>query len=162
MKKLFLFCNISAMMFLVSCKQQEHIESFDSEESNLVITTRAEKCFLSFRKYEVVVSTYGDDKMLNIYAINRTDSTNLKQMDSILIGRYERNIEFHLPFPLTVSFKRYKKSFFSSLKRTIEICRTHKYKVRNIKHQLGFSRIGKQRKRPVHLMMSGICAGTST
>jgi hypothetical protein len=47
------------MMFLVSCKQQEHIESFDSEEKQRSHATRAEKCFLSFRKYEtVVVSTY--------------------------------------------------------------------------------------------------------
>jgi hypothetical protein len=52
------FCNISAMMFF-SFKQQEHIESFDSEESNLVITRQEPKSVLSFRKYEtVVVSTY--------------------------------------------------------------------------------------------------------
>jgi hypothetical protein len=91
MKKLFLFCNISAMMFLVSCKQ-EHIESFDSEESNLVITRQEPKCFLSFRKYKQWLSAHtGDYKMLNIaYAINRTDSTNLKNGFDFDSGRYER------------------------------------------------------------------------
>jgi hypothetical protein len=86
MKKLFFFCNISAMMFLVSCKQ-EHIESFDSEESNLVITRQEPKSVsYHLENTKQWLSAHGDDKMLNIaYAINRTDSTNLKQMDSILI-----------------------------------------------------------------------------
>jgi hypothetical protein len=54
--------------------------------------------------------------MLNIaYAINRTDSTNLKQMDSILIpGDMNGDIEFHLPFPLTVLPKDIKKIIFFS------------------------------------------------
>jgi hypothetical protein len=94
------------MMFLVSCKQQD-IESFDSEESNLVSRDKSQKCFI--RKYEtVVVSTYWRLQMLNIaYAINRTDSTNLKQMDSILIpGDMNGDIEFYLPFPLTVSYQK--------------------------------------------------------
>jgi hypothetical protein len=80
------------MMFLVSCKQQEHIESFDSEESNLVIATRAKSVSYHLENTKQWLSAHtGDYKMLNIaYAINRTDSTNLKQMDSILIPRYER------------------------------------------------------------------------
>jgi hypothetical protein len=119
MKKLFLFCNISAMMFLVSCKQQEHIESFDSEESNVVITRQEPKSVsyhLENTKQWLSAHT-GDDKMLNIaYAINRTDSTNLKQMDSILIpGDMNGDIEFYLPFPLTVSYlKDIKKIIFFS------------------------------------------------
>jgi hypothetical protein len=127
------------MMFLVSCKQQEHIESFDSEESNVVITRQEPKSVsYHLENTKQWLSAHTDYKMLNIaYAINRTDSTNLKQMDSILIpGDMNGDIEFYLPFPLTVSYLKDKKksSFFliqhrylPHMKRTIEICRTHKY-----------------------------------
>jgi hypothetical protein len=84
-------------------------------------------------------------------------------MDSILIpGDMNGDIEFYLPFPLTVSYlKDIKKISFliqhrylPHMKRTIEICRTHKYGSEKHKTPTGlFFTNWKAEKRPVHLMM---------
>jgi hypothetical protein len=119
MKKLALLLNISVMILIVSCKQQDNVESVECVESVPVIT-RQEPKSVSYRLENTkqwLAAHAGDDKMLGIaYAVNRTDATNLKQMDSILIpGDMSGDIEFYLPFPLTVSYlKDVKKIIFFS------------------------------------------------
>jgi hypothetical protein len=93
------------MMFLVSCKQQEHIESLIVRRSNVVIT-RQEPKSVSYHLNTVVVVHMATN--IN----NRTDSTNLKNGFDFDSGDMNGD-EFHLPFPLTVSYlKDIKKSFF--------------------------------------------------
>ena len=119
MKKLALLLNISVMILIVSCKQQDNVESVESEENVPVITRQGPKniSYHLENTKQWLAAHAGDDKMLGIaYAVNRTDAINLKQMDSLLIpGDMSGDIEFYLPFPLTVSYlKDIKKIIFFS------------------------------------------------
>ena len=116
MKKLALLFNLSLLILFASCKQQVDVESVE----NVPVITRHEPKSISyhFENTKQWLSAHAtDNKILRIaYAVNRTDAVNLKQMDSILIPRdMSGDIEFYLPFPLTVSYlKDIKKVIFFS------------------------------------------------
>jgi hypothetical protein len=116
MKKLALLFNLSLLILFASCKQQVDVESVE----NVPVITRHEPKSISyhFENTKQWLSAHAtDNKILRIaYAVNRTDAVNLKQMDSILIPRdLSGDIEFYLPFPLTVSYlKDIKKVIFFS------------------------------------------------
>jgi hypothetical protein len=116
MKKLALLFNISLLILFASCKQQVDVESVES----VPVITRHEPKSISyhFENTKQWLSAHAtDNKILRIaYAVNRTDAVNLKQMDSILIpSDLSGDIEFYLPFPLTVSYlKDIKKIIFFS------------------------------------------------
>jgi hypothetical protein len=116
MKKLALLFNISIIILFASCKQQADVESVESEP----VIKRQEPKSVSFHfenTKQWLSANSANNKMLRIaYAVNRTDATNLKQMDSILIpGDMSGDIEFYLPFPMTVSYlKDIKKVIFFS------------------------------------------------
>lgn len=113
MKKLALLFNISLLILFASCKQQTDVESDP-------LIKRQEPKSISFHLENTkqwLAANGADNKALRIaYAVNRTDAVNLKQMDSILIpGDMSGDIEFYLPFPLTVSYlKDIKKVIFFS------------------------------------------------
>jgi hypothetical protein len=116
MKKLALLFNVSLLILLVSCKQQADVES---EESIPVITRHEPKTIsyhLESTKQWLAVRGSEANVLRIAYAVNRTDATNLRQMDSILIpGDMSGDIEFYLSFPLTVSYlKDIKKVIFFS------------------------------------------------
>jgi hypothetical protein len=116
MKKLALLFNVSLLILLVSCKQQADVES---DESILVITRHEPKTIsyhLESTKQWLAVRGSEANVLRIAYAVNRTDATNLRQMDSILIpGDMSGDIEFYLPFPMTVSYlKDIKKVIFFS------------------------------------------------
>ena len=116
MKKLALLFNLSLLILFASCKQQVDVESVE----NVPVITRHEPKSISyhFENTKQWLSAHAtDNKILRIaYAVNRTDAVNLKQMDSILIpSDLSGDIEFYLPFPLTVSYlKDIKKIIFFS------------------------------------------------
>ncbi|MEZ7506277.1 L,D-transpeptidase [Flavobacterium sp. Arc2] len=118
MKKLTLLFNISVMILFVSCKQQAQTE-VETVESDPIIK-RVEPKSVSYHLENTkqwLAAHDKDAKMLRIaYAINRTDATNLKQRDSIIIpGDMSGDVEFYLPFPMTVSYlKDVKKIIFFS------------------------------------------------
>lgn len=116
MKKLALLFNVSLLILLVSCKQQADVES---DESIPVITRHEPKTIsyhLESTKQWLAVRGSEANMLRIAYAVNRTDATNLRQMDSILIpGDMSGDIEFYLSFPLTVSYlKDIKKVVFFS------------------------------------------------
>jgi hypothetical protein len=116
MKKLALLFNVSLLILLVSCKQQADVES---DESIPVITRHEPKTIsyhLESTKQWLAVRGSEANVLRIAYAVNRTDATNLRQMDSILIpGDMSGDIEFYLPFPMTVSYlKDIKKVIFFS------------------------------------------------
>jgi hypothetical protein len=116
MKKLALLFNVSLLILLVSCKQQADVES---DESIPVIKRHEPKTIsyhLESTKQWLAVRGSEANVLRIAYAVNRTDATNLRQMDSILIpGDMSGDIEFYLSFPLTVSYlKDIKKVIFFS------------------------------------------------
>lgn len=119
MKKIALLLNIIVMILLVSCKQQGDVENNDSVDSEPVIK-RQEPKNVSYRienTKQWLAENATNSKALKIaYAVNRTDATNLKKMDSIIVPEdVSGDVEFYLPFPLTVPYlKEIKKIVFFS------------------------------------------------
>jgi len=119
MKKIALLLNIIVMILLVSCKQQGDVENNDSVDSEPVIK-RQEPKNVSYRIEKTkqwLAENATNSKALKIaYAVNRTDATNLKKMDSIIVPEdVSGDVEFYLPFPLTVPYlKEIKKIVFFS------------------------------------------------
>lgn len=108
MKKLALLLNICVMILLVSCKQQANVESDDSVDSEPEIK-RQEPKSVAYRLENTkqwLAANATNSKALKIaYAVNRTDATNLKLMDSIVVPEdVSGDVEFYLPFPLTVPY----------------------------------------------------------
>ncbi|NGY35963.1 L,D-transpeptidase [Flavobacterium sp. XN-5] len=119
MKKTALLLNIIVMILLVSCKQQGDVENNDSVDREPAIK-RQEPKNVSYRienTKQWLAANTDNSKALNIaYAVNRTDATNLKLMDSIIVPEdVSGDVEFYLPFPLTVPYlKDIKKIVFFS------------------------------------------------
>jgi hypothetical protein len=108
MKKTALLLNIIVMILLVSCKQQANVESDDSVDSEPEIK-RQEPKSVAYRLENTkqwLAANATNSKALKIaYAVNRTDATNLKLMDSIVVPEdVSGDVEFYLPFPLTVPY----------------------------------------------------------
>lgn len=116
MKKIALLFNISFMILFASCKQQNNVKAVESDP--VIKRQEPKSVAFHFENTKQWLSAHGtDNKMLRIaYAVNRTDAVNLKKMDSILIpGDMTGDIEFYLPFPMTVSYlKDIKKIIFFS------------------------------------------------
>jgi hypothetical protein len=119
--------------FWFSCKQQDDAKDVESVQSS---TTRTEKCFLSFRKHKTMVIGTCEAIINAWYRMRLTEPmlpiwSNGFYFNS---GDMSGDIEFYLPFPLTVSYLKgiKKKSSFSYrhkhlplMKRTIDLCWTH-------------------------------------
>ena len=107
MKKITLFLNISILLFLISCKKQEKIESTIVVEP-VAVKERIEPKKRSFHMEsakEWLAKNNNDSTQATLaYAINRTDAANFKKMDSVVVADdWNGDIEFYMPFPLEVS-----------------------------------------------------------
>ena len=105
MKKIALLLNISIVMLLVSCKQQDKT---DATGEPVKVKERHQPKKLSYRlenTKEWLSKNNTDSTQLHIaYAVNRTDGANFKNMGSVVIPEdMSGDIEFYLPFPLEVS-----------------------------------------------------------
>lgn len=105
MKKIALLLNISIVMLLVSCKQQDKT---DATGEPMKVKERHHPKKLSYRvenTKEWLSKNSTDSTQLHIaYAVNRTDGANFKNMGSVVIpDDMSGDIEFYLPFPLEVS-----------------------------------------------------------
>ncbi|MBP2284410.1 hypothetical protein H4V97_002728 [Flavobacterium sp. CG_23.5] len=105
MKKIVLLLNISIVMLLVSCKQQDKT---DVTGEPVKVKERHQPKKLSYRlenTKEWLSKNNTDSTQLHIaYAVNRTDGANFKNMGSVVIpDDMSGDIEFYLPFPLEVS-----------------------------------------------------------
>lgn len=117
MKKIALLLNISIVMLLVSCKQQDKT---DATGEPVKVKERHQPKKLSYRlenTKEWLSKNNTDSTQLHIaYAVNRTDGANFKNMGSVVIpDDMSGDIEFYLPFPLEVSsLKKINKIIFFS------------------------------------------------
>ena len=105
MKKIALILNISIALLFVGCKQENKTESTEKE---VIVKQRNEPKKSSYHlesaKDWLSKNASDSTKFRIAYAVNRTDATNFKKMDSIVIpDDLSGDIEFYLPFPVTVS-----------------------------------------------------------
>ena len=105
MKKIALILNICVTLLFVACKQENKKESTGEK---VVVKQRNEPKKTSFHlesAKEWLSKNASDSTQFHIvYAVNRTDAANFKKMDSVVIpDDISGDIEFYLPFPLTVS-----------------------------------------------------------
>ena len=105
MKKIALILNISIALLFVGCKQENKTESTEKE---VIVKQRNEPKKSSYHLESAkdwLSKNASDSTKFHIaYAVNRTDATNFKKMDSIVIpDDLSGDIEFYLPFPVTVS-----------------------------------------------------------
>ena len=105
MKKIALILNISIALLFVGCKQDSKTESTEKE---VIVKQRNEPKKSSYHlesaKDWLSKNASDSTKFRIAYAVNRTDATNFKKMDSIVIpDDLSGDIEFYLPFPVTVS-----------------------------------------------------------
>ena len=105
MKKIALILNISIALLFVGCKQDSKTESTEKE---VIVKQRNEPKKSSYHLESAkdwLSKNASDSTKFHIaYAVNRTDATNFKKMDSIVIpDDLTGDIEFYLPFPETVS-----------------------------------------------------------
>ena len=105
MKKIALILNISIALLFVGCKQDSKTESTEKE---VIVKQRNEPKKSSYHLESAkdwLSKNASDSTKFHIaYAVNRTDATNFKKMDSIVIpDDLSGDIEFYLPFPVTVS-----------------------------------------------------------
>ena len=105
MKKVALILNISIALLFVGCKQENKTESTEKE---VIIKQRNEPKKTSYRLESAkdwLSKNASDSTKFHIaYAVNRTDATNFKKMDSVVIpDDLTGDIEFYLPFPVKVS-----------------------------------------------------------
>ncbi|MBG6111205.1 hypothetical protein IWX84_002089 [Flavobacterium sp. CG_9.10] len=105
MKKIVLLLNISIVMLLVSCKQQDKTD-VTGEPVKVKERHQPKKlCYRLENTKEWLSKNNTDSTQLHIaYAVNRTDGANFKNMGSVVIpDDMSGDIEFYLPFPLEVS-----------------------------------------------------------
>jgi len=105
MKKIALLLNISVTILFFSCKQQDKP---DATTETVTVKERHEPKNRSYHiesAKEFLLKNSSDAAQLNIvYALNRTDEANFKEMDSVVIpDDSSGDIEFYFPFPLVVS-----------------------------------------------------------
>ena len=105
MKKIALILNISIALLFVGCKQDSKTESTEKE---VIVKQRNEPKKSSYHLESAkdwLSKNASDSTKFHIaYAVNRTDATNFKKMDSVVIpDDLTGDIEFYLPFPETVS-----------------------------------------------------------
>ena len=105
MKKIALILNISIALLFVGCKQDSKTESTEKE---VIVKQRNEPKKSSYHLESAkdwLSKNASDSTKFHIaYAVNRTDATNFKKMDSVVIpDDLSGDIEFYLPFPVTVS-----------------------------------------------------------
>ena len=105
MKKIALILNISIALLFVGCKQENKTESTEKE---VIVKQRNEPKKSSYHLESAkdwLSKNASDSTKFHIaYAVNRTDATNFKKMDSVVIpDDLSGDIEFYLPFPVTVS-----------------------------------------------------------
>ena len=105
MKKIALILNISIALLFAGCKQENKTESTEKE---VIVKQRNEPKKSSYHLESAkdwLSKNASDSTKFHIaYAVNRTDATNFKKMDSIVIpDDLSGDIEFYLPFPVTVS-----------------------------------------------------------
>lgn len=105
MKKIALILNISIALLFVGCKQDSKTESTEKE---VIVKQRNEPKKSSYHLESAkdwLSKNASDSTKFHIaYAVNRTDATNFKKMDSVVIpDDLTGDIEFYLPFPVTVS-----------------------------------------------------------
>lgn len=105
MKKIVLFLNISIALLFIGCKQESKTESTIDK---IAVKERNEPKKTSFHlenTKEWLSKNSADSTNFAIaYAVNRTDAANFKKMDSVVIpDDMSGDIEFYLPFPLSVS-----------------------------------------------------------
>ena len=105
MKKIALILNISIALLFVGCKQDSKTESTEKE---VIVKQRNEPKKSSYHlesaKDWLSKNASDSTKFRIAYAVNRTDATNFKKMDSVVIpDDLTGDIEFYLPFPETVS-----------------------------------------------------------
>jgi len=103
MKKILLLLNLIAV-FLFSCQQPRNSDNAEiiepTRHAPKTNTYRIEHAKQWFQNHKT------DNSQLNIaYAVNRTDSSNFVQMDSVIIPTdLTGDIVFYLPFPLSVPY----------------------------------------------------------
>ena len=107
MRKTILLLNIFIALALFSCKQQDKKESIKETET-IAVKKRNEPKNKSFHlesAKEWLSKNARDSTQYHIvYAVNRTDAANFKKMDSVVVpDDLSGDIEFYLPFPVTVS-----------------------------------------------------------
>lgn len=105
MKKIALILNISIAILFFSCKQQD---KQDTINETVIVKERHEpkkRAYHIESAKEFLSKNSNDVAQLNIvYALNRTDEINFKEMDSVVIpDDSSGDIEFYFPFPLEVS-----------------------------------------------------------
>ena len=105
MKKIALILNISLALLFVACRQENKTES---TAEKVVVKERHEPKKTSYHlesaKDWLKKNATDSTKFHIAYAVNRTDAANFKKMDSIVIpDDLSGDIEFYLPFPVTVS-----------------------------------------------------------
>ena len=105
MKKIALILNISLALLFVACKQENKTES---TAEKVVVKERHEPKKTSYHlesaKDWLSKNATDSTKFQIVYAVNRTDAANFKKMDSVVIpDDLTGDIEFYLPFPITVS-----------------------------------------------------------
>lgn len=105
MKKIALILNISLALLFVACKQENKTEL---TAEKVVVKERHEPKKTSYHlesaKDWLSKNATDSTKFHIAYAVNRTDAANFKKMDSVVIpDDLTGDIEFYLPFPLTVS-----------------------------------------------------------
>ena len=107
MRKTILLLNIFIALALFSCKQLDKKESIKETET-IAVKKRNEPKNKSFHlesAKEWLSKNASDSTQFHIvYAVNRTDAANFKKMDSVVVpDDLSGDIEFYLPFPVTVS-----------------------------------------------------------
>ena len=105
MKKIALILNISIALLFVACKQENKTETTGEK---VVVKQRNEPKKATFHiesaKQWLTENARDSTKFHIAYAVNRTDAANFKKMDSVVIpDDMTGDIEFYLPFPVTVS-----------------------------------------------------------
>jgi hypothetical protein len=105
MKKIALILNISIAILFFSCKQKDNQ---DTTNETVTVKERHEPKKRTYHiesAKEFLSKNSNDVAQLNIvYALNRTDEANFKEMDSVVIpDDSSGDVEFYFPFPLEVS-----------------------------------------------------------
>ena len=158
---------LSLLLILASCKQESKTITHKKKPSPTRIKPKAYG--FHFEKTKDFLASISDSsKIWIVLAVNRTDKTNLKKMDSIIVPKdLTGDIAYYMPFPLKIKALNevskivlfsYPTQSFAAYEYG-DLIRTGPTNMGRKKDQtpIGlFLPTGKLKKRPVPLMMNGI------
>lgn len=116
MKKIALLLIVLAAVLFVSCQKEDKIKPNVESKGPIRKQPKNVSYQIENTKEWLVKNKEDNTKLRIVYAVNRTDAANLKQMDSVIVPEdMSGDIEFYLPFPLEVeALKEVNKIIFFS------------------------------------------------